>query len=415
MLIDSEDLLQRFLRYVQIDTRSDAHATTTPSTPGQWDLLKLLRDELVGLGATGVTLTEHGYVIATIPATTAKQDAPTVAWFAHVDTATNLPSAAKPIVHRSYAGEAITFPDNPALRLTVESTPYLRDAIGQDIITASGTTLLGADDKSGVAVVMATVRHLLRHPEIPHGTIRVCFNPDEEIARGVTKLDLALLAADVGYTLDGEVRGEICFETFSADAAQLEVEGIASHPGWAKDVMVNALRIAGRFLAALPRECAPETTAGRDGFIHPVECSGSAERATVRMIVRDFELDGLEAKRALLEEIVADLRAREPRAKLSLTFTEQYRNMRYWLQNDMRPVEFAREAIRRAGLEPRSEAIRGGTDGSNLTARGLPTPNLFVGMHEVHSEREWVTLQDMAKAVETLVHLAQVWEQRGGK
>lgn len=415
MLIDPEDLLQRFLRYVQIDTRSDAHATTTPSTPGQWDLLKLLRNELAELGATGVTLTEHGYVIATIPATSTKQAVPTVAWFAHVDTATNLPSAAKPIVHRLYDGQPITFPENPALRLTVESTPYLRDAVGQDVITASGTTLLGADDKSGVAVVMAAVRHLLRHPEIPHGTIRVCFNPDEEIARGVTKLDLSLLAADAGYTLDGEVRGEICFETFSADAAVLEVEGIASHPGWAKDVMVNALRIAGRFLAALPRDHAPETTAGREGFIHPVECNGSAERATVRMIVRDFELEGLEAKRALLEEIVADLRAREPRAKLSLTFTEQYRNMRYWLQNDMRPVEFAREAIRRAGLEPRSEAIRGGTDGSNLTARGLPTPNLFVGMHEVHSEREWVTLQDMAKAVETLVHLAQVWEQRGGK
>ncbi len=415
MLIDSEDLLQRFLRYVQIDTRSDAHATTTPSTPGQWDLLKLLRNELAELGATGVTLTEHGYVIATIPATTTKPAVPTVAWFAHVDTATNLPSAAKPIVHRAYAGQPVMFPENPALRLTVESTPYLRDAIGQDVITASGTTLLGADDKSGVAVVMAAVRHLLSHPEIPHGTIRVCFNPDEEIARGVTKLDLSLLAADVGYTLDGEVRGEICFETFSADVAVLEVEGIASHPGWAKDVMVNALRIAGRFLAALPQAHAPETTAGREGFIHPVECNGSAERATVRMIVRDFELDGLEAKRALLEEIAADLRAREPRAKLSLTFTEQYRNMRYWLQNDMRPVEFAREAIRRAGLEPRSEAIRGGTDGSNLTARGLPTPNLFVGMHEVHSEREWVTLQDMAKAVETLVHLAQVWEQRGGK
>ena len=413
MAIDSDDLLNRFLRYVQIDTRSDPHSSTTPSTPGQWDLLRLLRDELQSLGASDVMLTEHGYVLATIPATSKKAGIKRLAWFAHVDTATNLPSAAKPIVHRAYDGRPITLPDNPKIRLSVDSTPHLREAIGHDVITASGTTLLGADDKAGVAVVMAAVRHLLRHPEIPHGSIRVCFNPDEEIARGVTKLDLAMLAADVGYTLDGETPGEICFETFSADAAVLEIEGVASHPGWAKDVMVNALRIAGRFLAALPLEHAPENTAGRDGFIHPIECNGSAERATVRMILRDFELDGLEAKRGLLEEIVADLRAREPKARLSLTFAEQYRNMRYWLEKDMRPVEYARDAVKRTGLTPRSEAIRGGTDGSNLTARGLPTPNLFAGMHEVHSEREWVSLQDMTKAAEMLVHLAQVWEQAG--
>ncbi len=413
MPIDANDLLTRFLRYVQIDTRSDAHSPTTPSTPGQWNLLKLLRDELTALGAADVTLTEFGYVLATVPATSPKAGVPRVAWFAHVDTATNLPGAAKPIVHRAYDGTPITFPDNPALRLTVESTPHLRHAIGQDVITASGTTLLGADDKAGVAVVMAAVRHLLQHREIPHGTIRICFNPDEEIARGVMKLDLKVLAAEVGYTLDGESRGEICFETFSADAAVLEVEGVAAHPGWAKGVMVNALRLAGRFLDALPRNQAPEAVAGRDGFIHPIECNGTAEKATVRMIVRDFELDGLAAKHALMEKIVADLRAAEPRARFTLTFAEQYRNMRYWLQNDMRPVEFAREAVRRAGLTPFAEAIRGGTDGSNLTARGLPTPNVFVGMHEVHSEREWVSLQDMVKATETLVHLAQVWEERG--
>jgi tripeptide aminopeptidase len=411
MQIDADDLLARFLRYVQIETRSDAHSETTPSTPGQWDLLKLLRDELTAVGAADVTLTEHGYVFATIPPTSNQPRVPRLAWFAHVDTATNLPGAARPIVHRKYDGAPITFPDNPALRLTVEATPHLRDAIGHDVITASGTTLLGADDKSGVAVVMAAVRHLLCHPEIPHGTIRVCFNPDEEIARGMSKLELAALAADVGYTLDGEAVGEIDFETFSADAAVLEIEGVASHPGWAKGVMVNALRLAGRFLTMLPGAEAPETTAGREGFIHPIECNGTAERAVVRMILRDFELDGLAAKRALLAGIVGDLRAEEPRARFTLSCTEQYRNMRYWLQDDMRPVEFAREAIRRAGLAPKSDAIRGGTDGSNLTARGLPTPNLFVGMHEVHSEREWVSLQDMVKATETLVHLAQVWEQ----
>lgn len=410
MPIDSEDLLARFLRYVQIDTRSDAHSTTTPSTPGQWNLLKLLAAELKQIGAADVSVDDFGYVLATVPATSTKPNIPRVAWFAHVDTATNLPSAAKPIVHRKYDGRPIAFPDNPKLSLTVEATPHLREAVGQDVITASGTTLLGADDKSGVAVVMAAVRHLLAHPEIPHGVIRVCFNPDEEIARGMTKLDLKHLGADVGYTLDGEARGQIDFETFSADAAVLEVEGIAAHPGWAKDVMVNALRIAGRFLAALPIAQSPERTEKRQGFIHPIECDGTAERATVRMILRDFELVGLAEKRTALERIVADLRSAEPRAKLTLTFTEQYRNMRYWLEQDMRPVEFAREAVRRAGLEPKSDLIRGGTDGSNLTQRGLPTPNLFVGMHEVHSEREWVTLQDMAKAAEVLVHLAQVWE-----
>jgi tripeptide aminopeptidase len=413
MTIDTDDLLQRFLRYVQIDTRSDSHSETCPSTPGQWDLLRLLETELRALGAADVTLNEHGYVLATIPATSAKPGVPRLAWCGHVDTATNLPGAAKPIVHRAYDGRPIVLPDDPSQTLTVETTPHLRAAIGHDIVTASGTTLLGADDKAGVAAVMAAARHLLRHPEIPHGPIRLCFNPDEEIGRGMAKLELAELAADVAYTLDSEVPGEIDFETFSADGATLEIHGISSHPGWAKGVMVNALRLAGQFLVALPREIAPETTGDRDGFIHPTECKGTAESAKIWMILRDFELDGLAAKRACLELIVAGLRAAEPRARIELTFREQYRNMRYWLEKDMRPVEFGREALRRAGLTPVSPAIRGGTDGSNLTARGLPTPNLFVGMHEVHSQREWVSLQNMAKAVATLVHLAQVWAERG--
>lgn len=411
MSLDSADLLARFLRYVQIDTRSDDQSADTPSTPGQWDLLRLLEKELKGLGLSDVLLTAHGYVLATLPATSPKPT-PTLAWVAHVDTATNLPGAAKPIVHRAYAGQPIVLPDDPAQTLTLATTPCLRECLGHDLITASGTTLLGADDKAGVAVIMTTVRHLLQHPEIPHGKIRICFNPDEEIARGMAKLDLAHLGADFGYTLDGSAPGEIDGETFSADAAVLEIHGVASHPGWAKDVMVNAARLAGRFLAALPPEISPERTDALEGFIHPVECAASAEFARVRMILRDFELAGLAAKRATVEQIVAGLRAAEPRAQFSLTFTEQYRNMRYWLDQDMRPVEFAREAIRRAGLTPKSTAIRGGTDGSNLTARGLPTPNLFTGMHEVHSPREWVSLQDMTKAVETLIHLAQVWEER---
>jgi tripeptide aminopeptidase len=410
MQIDSADLLDRFLRYVRIDTRSDDQSTTTPSTPGQWGLLRLLERELRGLGLPDVVLTEHGYVLATLPATS-QRNAAVIAWFAHVDTATNLPGAAKPIVHRAYDGRPIVLPDDQTQKLTVETTPFLREAVGHDVITASGTTLLGADDKSGIATVISAARHLLLHPEIPHGKIRLCFNPDEEIARGMSKLDLAQLGASCGYTLDGSEPGQIDFETFSADAALLEIHGVASHPGWAKDVMVNAARLAARFLAALPPEQSPERTDGKAGFIHPLECTASAEHARVRMILRDFERDGLTAKRALLEKIAADLRAAEPKARIALTFTEQYRNMRYWLEQDMRPVEFAQEAIRRAGLTPRSSAIRGGTDGSNLTQRGLPTPNLFVGMHEVHSQREWVSLQDMAKAVETLVHLAQVWEE----
>lgn len=408
MSLDTADLLDRFLRYVQIDTRSDPASSACPSTPVQWDLLRLLERELRELGAADVELTEHGYVLATIPATSAAP-APVIAWCAHVDTAPNLPSAAKPIVHRAYDGRPIVLPDDPAQTLTVETTPFLRDAIGQDVITASGTTLLGADDKAGVAIVMSAARHLLRNPGIPHGKIRLCFNPDEEIARGMTKLDLARLGAQFAYTLDGAERGEICHETFSADAADVTITGIASHPGWAKDVMVNALRLAGRFLAALPMAQSPERTSGRDGFIHPIACSGSAEQAVLRFILRDFELAGLAAHHATLERIAAELRAAEPKARIEVKFTEQYRNMRYWLENDMRPVRLAEEAARRAGVTPFAQPIRGGTDGSNLTQRGLPTPNIFTGMHEVHSQREWVTLQDMQKSAETLLHLAQLW------
>lgn len=413
MQIDSDDLLQRFLRYVQIDTRSDSHSETFPSTPCQWDLLRLLEAELREIGASDVTLNSSGYVLATLPATSSRAGVPRMAWCGHVDTATNLPSAAKPIVHRAYDGRPIILPDDPNQRLDVETTPHLREAIGHDVITASGTTLLGADDKSGVAIVVAAARHLLRHPEIPHGVIRLCFNPDEEIGRGMHKLELKELAADVAYTLDSEEPGEIDFETFSADSAELEIEGVAAHPGWAKGVMVNAVRLAADFVGALPRDVAPETTSDREGFIHPLEIQGTADKVKVWMILRDFELDGLAAKRARVESVVAALRAAEPRARFSLTFREQYRNMRYWLEKDMRPVELAREALRRAGLTPISPSIRGGTDGSNLTARGLPTPNLFTGMHGVHSQREWISLQDMTKAVETLVHLAQIWEEKG--
>lgn len=409
-MIDLPDLSDRFLRYVRIDTRSDPASTTTPSTPGQWNLLRLLAEELQELGAADVSLDERGYLLATLPATV-PQPAPVIAWFAHVDTAPNLPGAAEPLLHRAYDGRPLTLPDDPSQRLTVETIPFLREAVGHDIVTASGRTLLGADDKAGVAIIMAVARHLLREPGIPHGRIRLCFNPDEEIARGVDHLDLARVGATAAYTLDGAERGEICHETFSADAAVLEVRGVAAHPGWAKGVMVNALRLASRFVAALPASLAPESTAGREGFIHPVGLRGSAEEATVRFILRDFELAGLARSREVMETLAAELRQAEPAADLRLTFSEQYRNMRYWLEHDLRPVESAREAARRAGVEPFSQAIRGGTDGSRLTQRGLPTPNIFTGMHEVHSQREWVSLQDMAAAAETLIHLAQIWAE----
>ncbi|MBK8474874.1 MAG: peptidase T [Opitutaceae bacterium] len=409
MHFDTSDLLERFCRYVRLDTRSDDHSPTTPSTPGQWDLLRLLVRELHELGASEITLSEFGYVLATLPASPGDEGAPTIAWFAHVDTATELPGAAKPIVHRAWDGRPIVLPDDPTQVLSVENTPLLREAIGHDVITASGGTLLGADDKSGVAIVMAVARHLLRHPEIPHGRIRLCFNPDEEIGRGVHKLDLKEVGAVAAYTLDGESPGEIDWETFSADAAVVEIRGVATHPGWAKDVMVNALRLAGRFVAALPMDCSPERTGERDGFVHPVEIAGNSERATVRLILRDFELDGLAAKRAVVERVAAEIRAAEPRSQIDIVFKEQYRNMRYWLEKDLRPVELAQEAVRQAGLEPRLRSVRGGTDGSQLTARGLPSPNIFTGMHEVHSQREWVTLQDMAKSAEVLIHLAQLW------
>ncbi|HYF51553.1 MAG TPA: peptidase T [Planctomycetota bacterium] len=411
-MIDREDLLQRFLSYVRIDTQSDVHSETTPSTSKQWTLLRQLEGELKSFGLKDVRVTEYGYVLATVPPTTKKANVPRVAFLAHVDTADACPGGATPIVHRNYQGQPIILPDDPKQTLTVENCPLLKEKIGEDIVTASGKTLLGADDKSGVAIVMAAVRHLTMHPEIPHGPIRVCFNPDEEIGRGMDKLSLEELAADVAYTLDSENLGEIDYESFSADKAEVKIRGVASHPGWAKDVMVNAMRLAADFIKLLPMEFSPERTSERVGFVHPVDIHGTPEEVTIRMILRDFELAGLEHRHKLVEDAAARIRAAEPRAQVEVTFGKQYRNMRYWLEKDFRPVDYARDAIRRAGMEPVSEAMRGGTDGSRLTERGLPTPNLFAGMHCVHSQREWVSAHDMARAAEVVVRLAQIWEER---
>jgi len=410
--IDSNDLLQRFLGYVQVDTQADSRSPSTPSSEKQWALIGQLESELRALPLADVRVTEFGYVLASVPATSKKSKLPTVALLAHVDTAEGCSGLAKPIVHRNYQGQTIVLPDDPTQTLNPAELPLLKEKIGEDLITASGKSLLGADDKSGVAIVMAAVRHLVKHPEIQHGPVRVCFNPDEEIGRGTEKLTLHDLAADVAYTLDAEHRGEVDFESFSADRATVTIDGVAAHPGWAKDVMVNALRLAGDFITSLPRNVSPERTGGRDGFIHPTDVRGGPESVEITLILRDFELDGLAQKGQIVRDCAARIQAAEPRAKVTCEITKQYRNMRYWLEKDMRPVDFAMEAVKRAGMTPMSDAIRGGTDGSRLTERGLPTPNVFTGFHQVHSPREWVSLQDMTLAAETLIHLLQIWEER---
>jgi tripeptide aminopeptidase len=411
--IDKEDLLDRFLRYVQIDTQSDPHSSTCPSTAKQWDLIHLLEKELKEFGLQDVRTTEFGYVLATIPGNSKKEHVPQIAFLAHVDTSDACPGKAKPLVHRKYDGRPIRLPDDPSQILTVEEIPLLAQKIEEDIVTASGKTLLGADDKAGVAIIMATAKFLMENLDIAHGPIRICFNPDEEIGRGMHKLDLVDLNAQAAYTLDSEHIGEIDYETFSADSALVTIEGIASHPGWAKGVMVNALRLAAEFIHRLPKEISPEATSGREGFIHPIEVTGTSEKATIRLILRDFELNDLEEKGQFLEKIVEELQKAQPKAKWNLTIKPQYRNMRYWLEKDLRPVEFAKQAIQRTGLNPFSEAMRGGTDGSLITERGLPTPNIFTGFHLIHSPKEWVSLQDMVLSATTLVHLVQIWEENG--
>ena len=410
-----DNLLSRFLRYVQVDTQSDETSKTFPSTSGQLVLLEMLKQKLSEVGAADVQMTRHGYVVASIPANTRKARVPTVAFLAHVDTAPDCSGKnVKPIVHRKYNGRVMKFPDKPGLTLDPATSPELRTAIGKDIVTASGTTLLGSDDKSGVAVIMTLVERLLRETKRKHGLIRVCFTPDEEIGRGVDKLDLRMLGADVAYTLDGGPPGEICWETFSGDAAEVIIDGVTTHTMEAKAKgMVNAAYLAGKLLAALPRErCAPETTDGRDGFIHPIHVEGRTERTVVKFLLRDFELKGLADKGKILRGLCRGLQASEPRARVRCKLCKQYRNMAYWLRKDMRPVELAREAFVVAGLKPYDHVIRGGTDGSRLTELGLPTPNLFCGEHNAHGPLEWVAVQDMESAVSACAQLAELWGER---
>ena len=408
-------LEERLLRYARIDTQSDEKSTTCPSTARQYDLLRLLVEEMTSIGAQDARLTSYGAALATIPATT-KDSVPPIAFLAHVDTAPAFNgTGVKPIVHRAYAGGDIPLPDAPGLVLSPTQFPYLGTKVGDDVITTSGLTLLGADDKAGVAIIMTVAHYLLQHPEVPHGPIRIAFTPDEEIGRGIHPDFPADLSADVAYTLDGAELGEIVYETFSADKADVHVEGVAIHPGQAKDKLVNALHLVAKIINTLPHvTLTPETTAGREGFIHVYEMSGTAAAADVHFILRDFEPDGLAAHGDLLRQVCTTVQATEPRARITCTITRQYRNMRYWLEQDMRPVELARAACRAIGIAPISSPTRGGTDGSRLTEMGVPTPNLFTGMQNIHGPHEWISVQDMTRAAGMCIELVQLWHASVG-
>ncbi len=410
----SEKVLERFLRYVAIDTRSDEHSQSFPSTPGQWDLLRLLEQELQELGLEDVELDQHGYLFATVPATVADPAVPVVGFLAHVDTSPELPGAGvQPLVHRQYGGEPIVLPDEPKTVLSPERDAGLLEALGEDLVTASGTTLLGADDKCGVAVIVTAAEYLLAHPEIPRGRVRVGFTPDEEVGRGTQHFSVARFGAQFGYTLDGGRRGELEWETFAADTFEVRFEGFNTHPGYAKGRMVNSIKVAASFLEKLPKDrLSPETTEGYEGYVHPYQLEASVERTTVRLLVRDFQTAGLKEKEAWLEGMVAETLTAWPGARAEFRVLESYRNMREVLEQYPEVVEKARQAIRNVGLEVRERPIRGGTDGSRLSFMGLPTPNLFAGEHGIHSRLEWTTAQEMELAVRVVVELAQLWVSR---
>jgi tripeptide aminopeptidase len=407
-------LEDRFVRYVQIDTQSDAASDTTPSTERQFDLLRLLETELAAIGAREIVLTSYGALLATIPSNVA-QPVPTIALCAHVDTSQQFNGfSVKPLVHRNWQGGDIVLPDDTAQVLSAAKFPYLAGKVGEDIVTASGTTLLGADDKAGVAIIMTVAHQLMANPSIAHGKIRLCFTPDEEIGRGVHKDLPRDLGADVAYTLDGAERGEIVYETFSADQATVRIEGVSVHPGWAKGKLVNALHLLAKIIETLPQATqTPETTEGREGFWHVTNASGGSAAAEMTIILRDFEREGLRARGEMLKAVCAAVAATEPRAKVTCTITEQYRNMRYWLENDMTPVDLAHEACRAVGIDPFTNVIRGGTDGSRLTEMGVPAPNIFTGMQEIHGPLEWISLQDMQAAARVCVKLVELWANQG--
>ncbi|HVU57316.1 MAG TPA: peptidase T [Puia sp.] len=404
---------ERFIRYARIDTQSNPQSKSYPSTEKQKDLGRLLVQELQEMGIADAVMDEYGYVYATIPSNTNKQ-APVICFCAHMDTAPDCSGkGVVPIVHKGYDGGDIVLPDDARQVISPREHPYLLEKKGEDIITASGTTLLGADDKAGVAVIMDMAQFLLQHPEYRHGKIRLLFTPDEEIGKGVDKLDLQRLGADYGYTLDAGERGTYEDETFSADGVKITFHGVSAHPGYALGKMVNALKVAAKFLDSLPRdEWSPETTEGRYGFVHPVRMEGLAEKATVEFIIRDFITPRLAAYEEHLRSKVEDAVRAFPGARADFEVYEQYRNMKEVLDQHPQVSENALAAIERAGMEPKKSSARGGTDGSRLSFMGLPCPNIFTGEMAFHGKHEYVSVQDMQKSVETIVHLAGIWEER---
>src|ERR1700710_651022 len=404
---------ERFLRYVVIDTQSDPASSTCPSTEKQKKLGALLADELQAMGIRDAHLDEHGYVYATIPANTGKK-VPVICFCSHMDTSPDCTGKdVKPQIVKDYRGGDIVLPADPTQVIRVADNPALKDQIGNDIVTTDGTTLLGADNKAGLAEIMDAAHFLIGNAQVRHGVIKLLFTPDEEIGRGVDKVNLKKLGADFAYTIDGETAGNIEDETFSADGVMLTIQGVSTHPGFAKGKMEHAIKIAAAVVARLPKDtCSPETTEGKEGFLHPIAMSGALEKATLSFIVRDFTDAGLKEKEALLEGIVKDVMRDFPRSTYGREIKPQYRNMKEVIDRHPEIIDNAMEAIRRAGLTPKKTSIRGGTDGSRLSFMGLPCPNIFAGEHAFHSRTEWVSVQDMEKAVQTIVHLAMIWEER---
>ncbi|ATP59321.1 peptidase T [Pedobacter ginsengisoli] len=410
---NNKTLQGRFTKYVQIDTQSDPLSETIPSTEKQKDLGRVLVAELLEMGITDAHLDDFGYVYATIPSTTEKE-VPVICFCSHMDTSPDCSGKnVKPIIHPNYQGQDLVLPDDETIILKMAEHPDLKDQIGNDIITASGTTLLGADNKAGVAEIMEAAAFLISHPEIKHGKIRILFTPDEEIGRGVDKADLKKLGADFGYTIDGETLGSIEDETFSADGAVLTINGVSTHPGFAKGKMESAIKILADVISALPADClSPESTELKEGFIHPVTFGGSVEQAEARFILRAFNDEELSANGELLDATVQNIIEDFPNSTYTLKITPQYRNMKQVLDQYPQVIEYGIEAIKRAGIVPKQQSIRGGTDGSRLSFMGLPCPNIFAGEHAFHGKQEWASVQDMEKAVQTIVNIASIWEEK---
>lgn len=409
----SHTVTERFLRYVTIDTQSDPESPSSPSTEKQKDLGRVLVTELKAMGVADAHLDDYGYVYATIPANTDKK-VPVICFCSHMDTSPDVTGKdVKPQMVKNYRGGDITLPGDTTQVIRFNEHPALKNQIGNDIITTDGTTLLGADNKAGVAEIMDAAHFFINNSDVKHGTIKILFTPDEEIGRGVDNVDIKKLGADFGYTMDGESAGCVEDETFSADGATITITGVSAHPGYAKGKMEHAIKIAAAIVERLPKEgCSPETTSGKQGFLHPVGIEGALEQATLSFIVRDFTEEGLKEKEVLLETIVKDVMKDFPRSTYKFEVREQYRNMKQVIDRHPHILEYAIEAIRRTGLRPMRTAIRGGTDGSRLSFMGLPCPNIFAGEHAFHSRLEWVSRQDMEKAVQTIVHLAMIWEEK---